>query len=65
MSVLAGEPEKNGIAVELVHTGNQRIRGCIDCGKCREPGKCVFDDDLVNRCAEKLSGADGIILGSP
>jgi multimeric flavodoxin WrbA len=27
--------------------------------------KCVIDDDLVNTCVEKMSNADGIILGSP
>jgi multimeric flavodoxin WrbA len=65
LTVLTGELEREGIAVELIHVGNQKIRGCIDCGKCRELGRCVFDDDLVNRCAEKLPGADGIVLGSP
>jgi multimeric flavodoxin WrbA len=65
LSVLAGELEKDGIDVEIVHVGNQKIRGCIDCRKCRQSGRCVFDDDLVNRCVEKLSGADGIVLGSP
>jgi multimeric flavodoxin WrbA len=65
LSVLAGELEKDGIAVEIVHVGNQKIRGCIDCRKCQQLGRCVFDDDLVNRCAEKLSDADGIVLGSP
>ncbi|MDR2110676.1 MAG: flavodoxin family protein [Spirochaetaceae bacterium] len=65
LTVLTGELEKEGIAVELIHVGNRNIRGCIACRKCRSLGRCVFDDDLVNRCAEKLPGADGIILGSP
>ncbi|MDR1949305.1 MAG: flavodoxin family protein [Spirochaetaceae bacterium] len=65
LAVMTEELEKEGVSVELIHVGNQTIRGCIDCRKCRELGRCVFDDDLVNRCAEKLSGAEGIILGSP
>jgi multimeric flavodoxin WrbA len=65
LSVLAGELEKEDIAVEIVHVGNQRIRGCLDCRKCRELGRCVFDDDMVNQCRDKAGAADGIVLGSP
>ena len=28
--------EKEGIETELIHIGNQAIRGCIACGKCHE-----------------------------
>jgi multimeric flavodoxin WrbA len=65
LSVLTGELEKDGIEVEIVQIGSQKIRGCVDCRKCQQLKRCVFDDDMVNRCAEKLPGADGIILGSP
>ena len=40
------------------------IRGCIDCRKCRQTGKCVFDD-IVNETAQKFEAADGIVIGSP
>ena len=35
--------------------------------KCFEnkDGHCVFDDDIVNSCIDKMVEADGIILGSP
>jgi multimeric flavodoxin WrbA len=59
------ELEKEGIELELVHVGGKAIRGCVDCGKCRTLGKCVFDDDTVNECRGKVNDADGIILGSP
>ncbi|MDR2019456.1 MAG: flavodoxin family protein [Treponema sp.] len=65
LSVLGEELEKAGIAVELIHAGHGKIRGCIDCRKCRNLGRCVFDDDPVNGCAEKLKEADGLVLGSP
>jgi multimeric flavodoxin WrbA len=65
LSVLGEELERAGIAVELIHVGHEKIRGCIDCRKCRKLGRCVFDDDPVNRCAEKLKEADGFVLGSP
>jgi multimeric flavodoxin WrbA len=61
------ELEKEGIETEILHVGAEKIRGCIDCHKCREQGlgRCVFDDDPVNAAREKLNAADGIILGSP
>lgn len=55
---------EEGVEVEIVHVGNKAIRGCIGCRKCREIGKCVFDD-LVNETAPKLAEADGVVLGSP
>jgi multimeric flavodoxin WrbA len=65
LSVFGEELEKAGIAVELIHVGREKIRGCVDCRQCRKLGRCVFDDDPVNRCAEKLKDADGFVLGSP
>ena len=56
--------EKEGVETETIHIGNKDIRGCIACNKCRETGKCVFDD-LVNETAPKLEAADGLIIGSP
>ena len=56
--------EKEGIETEIIHIGNQAIRGCIACAKCREIGHCVFDD-AVNDVAEKFAHADGLVVGSP
>lgn len=56
--------EKEGIEVELLHVGARDIRGCIGCRKCRETGKCVFDD-LVNETAAKFEACDGLVVGSP
>ena len=53
-----------GIETEIIHVGNQLIRGCTGCGSCYKLGKCVFDD-IVNETAEKLRQADGLVLGSP
>ena len=57
---------ENGIEVETVQVGNQMIRGCIACGRCRKEkqGKCVFDD-AVNAIAPKFKECDGLIIGSP
>ena len=55
---------QEGVETELVHVGGQAIRGCIGCGKCRETGRCVFDD-LVNETAPKFAACDGLVAGSP
>ncbi|MBQ7445077.1 MAG: flavodoxin family protein [Clostridia bacterium] len=56
--------EESGIETELIHIGSKPIRGCIDCGRCNDLGKCVFDDQ-VNEVAAKFETADGIVFGSP
>ena len=56
--------EAEGIEVELVHVGNEEIRGCIACRKCAQTGKCVIDD-AVNEIAPKLREADAFVIGAP
>ena len=56
--------EKEGVECEIMHIGNQDIRGCIACGHCHKAGRCVFND-AVNEAAAKLAEADGLIVGSP
>ncbi len=56
--------EAQGVEAEIIHIGNQAIRGCIACGACRKLGKCVFDDP-VNEVAPKFKECDGIVLGTP
>lgn len=67
-SVALREMEKvfaqEGIETELIHIGNQDIRGCIACNGCAEKGRCVFDD-LVNQTAAKFEACDGLVVGSP
>ncbi len=65
LHVVAKELDQNGIETEIVHVGHKDIRGCIGCFKCRELGKCVFDNDLVNEVATKFKEADGLVVGSP
>ena len=55
---------EEGIETEILHIGNQNIRGCIACGKCMETGACVFDD-AVNKAAAKFEECDGLVVGSP
>jgi len=59
--------EKNGIETELIQVGGRDVRGCVACMKCRKEadGKCHKDNDLLNKCMEKMIEADAIIIGSP
>ena len=56
--------EAEGVETELIHVGHKPIRGCIDCGKCGELGRCVFNDE-VNEVAAKLAQADAFVIGAP
>ncbi len=58
------EFEKEGVETEILHIGNKVIRGCVGCRSCGSTGKCVFDDE-VNRTAEMLAQADGLVVGTP
>lgn len=58
------EFEKENIEVETIQIGNKDIRGCIACNKCKETGKCVFND-LVNDIAPKFEKCDGLVIASP
>lgn len=53
-----------GVEVEIVQVGNKAVRGCVACGRCKELGKCVFDD-VVNELAPKFEEADGVVIASP
>lgn len=58
--------EVAGIETEILFLGNEPVRDCTACGTCAKvPGKCVFDDDIVNHIIEKARGADGFIFGTP
>ena len=56
--------ETEGVETEIVQVGNQAVRGCVACGRCRERGKCIFDD-VVNTLAPKFETADGLVAASP
>ena len=64
LSEVAQTLQKNNIETEIFHIGVKPIAGCIACGKCKETGKCVFDDG-VNHLGARLDEFNGIILGSP
>jgi multimeric flavodoxin WrbA len=64
--VLAGLA-KDGIETETIHVGGGQIKGCRACYFChkRKTRRCVITDDAVNSWLDKISAADGLLLGSP
>lgn len=64
LSQMAEVFTNQGIEAQILHVGNQDIRGCVACGGCSKTGKCVFDD-AVNEAAEAFREADGLVLASP
>lgn len=65
LSEVSAALQKEEIETEIVSIGTLPVRGCIACGKCKEIGHCVFQDELYTQIAEKLDSSDGFIVGSP
>ena len=62
---IAKELNKENIETEILWLGNEPIRGCIGCGKCRKTNNRCFEDDVVNEFLDKAKKADGFVFGSP
>ncbi len=54
----------NGIETEIIALGPNKMTGCIACLKCKETGKCVFND-YVNEFGNRIDEFDGFVFGSP
>jgi multimeric flavodoxin WrbA len=61
------ELENEGIQTELVQMAGDPIQGCTACMKCmgQKNMQCAIDSDPFNGYFEKISNADGLLLGSP
>ncbi|MGA2027084.1 MAG: flavodoxin family protein [Syntrophobacteraceae bacterium] len=67
INYVLGELENAGIQTEMVQLSGKDIHGCRACFKCfnNKDGHCAVDNDYLNQCIDKMTQADGIILGSP
>lgn len=67
IEAIFSELKKAGIETETINLANNKISGCVGCGNCfkSKDNKCIFNNDIVNECIEKMIEADGIILASP
>lgn len=61
--VLAGAAEA-GAATTFIDLCSHAVGFCTACGACNETGECVLDDDF-DIIRERVSAADGVVLGSP
>ena len=64
LNEVAESLNQEGIETQILTVGNQEIRGCIACGKCKTTGECVFSD-AVNQIRPKFLACDGLVIGSP
>lgn len=67
LNAVLEEVRKEGIDTELLQLAGKSLQGCIACYKCFENKnkRCAVEKDEMNSYAEKMLGADGILLGSP
>lgn len=56
--------ETEGAKTELVDLYKLNIEYCTGCGTCYATGECPLIDDF-EELFEKISNADGIVLGAP
>ena len=63
---IADTLESGGTETEILFLGSGPVRDCTACRTCQKtPGRCVFDDDMVNPIIEKAREADGFVFGTP
>lgn len=55
---------REGVETRLVQVGQLAVRGCTACGRCRELGRCIYDD-VVNELAAEFETAEGLVAASP
>lgn len=67
LNIVMKELEVEGIDVELIWIGMDKLSGCNACYEClrTKDKKCVIKTDKMNDYIEKIIEADGIIIGSP
>lgn len=59
------ELNKEGIETELVQLSGKIIEPCKACWACGGRKNCIHKKDMFQEIFEKMTQADGIILGSP
>jgi len=64
--IVLEELEKEGIETGIIQLGGADIKGCRACFKCfeKKDRRCI-QDDALNSFVEKMTEAEGIIIGSP
>ena len=68
LKIVLDEIQQEGIETELVEMpGREPVQGCVACYRCMQQKnmKCSIETDPFNEYFEKISKAEGLLLGSP
>lgn len=65
LRLVLSELEKEGIKTDLIQLADHEIAPCRGCFGCRGKANCVFQNDGFRFVWERMTSADGILLGSP
>lgn len=67
INIVCEELNREDIETEVIQLAGQKLSGCRGCYQCyvNQNRQCAFKDDIMNELLGKMSGANGIILGSP
>lgn len=65
MNKVFEELNKAGIETEMIQLSGQVIEPCKACWTCGGKKNCVHQQDIFRDIFEKMTEADGILLGSP
>jgi len=67
LNLVLDELKAEGIETEVYTLAGKPIQGCIACFKCfeKKDKRCAVEKDIINECIQKMTEADGILLGSP
>ena len=65
MNKVFEELNKAGIETEMIQLSGQVIEPCKACWACGGKKNCVHQQDIFRDIFEKMTEADGILLGSP
>ncbi|MCI1960253.1 MAG: flavodoxin family protein [Clostridia bacterium] len=65
INTIFDELRKHGIETEMIQFSGRIIEPCRGCYTCKGKKNCVYKNDIFCECFQKLTEADGVILGSP
>jgi len=68
LKIVLDELQAEGIETELIQLAEGKpLQGCVACYQCmqRKNMQCAIESDSFNEYFARMSGADGLLLGSP
>lgn len=65
LNVVLDEIRKAGHETEMVQLAGKVINPCKACFACGGQRNCIFGNDMFQELYQKMTEADGILLGSP